>query len=140
VVPAKPPAASKAPPRETSDDPPDIFKAVETALTRHDFKAADALAASVSHAVATRPDYAALLAWVGAHSGDDDALPESVRALTRVLEENPKCQPALYYRGMLLKRAGKDKAALRDFVTLLYENPTHLHALSEVRDLRKKNK
>jgi lipoprotein NlpI len=132
------PSPQTQPPAGVVDD--DIFKAVDAALARHDFNTAEMHASRISSVAATRPDYAALFAWVGAHSGEDDALPEAVRALTRVLEATPKCQPALYYRGVLLRRAGKDKAALRDFVTLLYENPTHLQALSEVRDLRKKNK
>lgn len=97
-------------------------------------------AVKASNSAPKKPEYNALFAWVCAHSGEEDALPEAVRALTRVLEEHPKCAPALLYRGMLLKRAGKDKAALRDLVMLLYENPTHVQALNEVRELRKKNK
>jgi cytochrome c-type biogenesis protein CcmH/NrfG len=116
------------------------FEAAEAALARHDLKAAETCAVQATRLAPKRPDVAALFAWVGAHSGDEDAVPESVRALTRILEEHPKCEPALYYRGMLLKRAGKDKAALRDFVMILYENPSHVNALNEVRELRKKKK
>ena len=37
---------------------------------------------------------------------------------------------------MLLKEAGKDRAALRDFVTLVRLNPDHLKGLIEVKALR----
>ncbi len=140
------PAASNRPvpsapaSRAAADDPADPFKAVDAALARHDLKTAEEHALKVVRAAPQLPENAALFAWVCAHAGEEDSLPEGVRALTRIVEEHPKCEPALYYRGMLLKRAGKDKAALRDFVTILYENPTHVQALGEVREIRKRKK
>jgi hypothetical protein len=47
-----------------------------------------------------------------------------------------QCESGLYYRGLLLKRSGKEKAALRDFVILAKKNPTHVGALSEIKLLR----
>jgi hypothetical protein len=116
------------------------FELAEAALARHDYKAAEKYASKASYADPKNPDYAALFAWVCAHGGGEDDIPEGVRALTRVLEEHPKCESALLYRGMLLRRAGKDKSALRDFVMVLYQNPSHPEALVEVRELRKKKK
>lgn len=112
----------------------------EAALAKKDYKTAELHASRATHADPKRPEFAALFAWVCAHGGEENALPESVRALTRILEEHPKCEPALYFRGMLLKKAGKEKSALRDFVMILYQNPSHPQALGEVRELRKKNK
>ena len=145
-APSRPAAAKPTPPRRhrtrsgAVDEATAAFDAAEAALARHDLKAAENHAIRATHLAPKRPEFAALFAWVCAHSGEEDALPEGVRTLTRILEEHPKCEPALYYRGMLLKRAGKDKAALRDFVMILDENPTHAHALGEVRELRKKKK
>jgi hypothetical protein len=146
VVPAPQATVRSSPPPPTQsqtavvDEALDAFNAAEAALAKHDLKAAEGHAIRAAHAAPKRPEYAALFAWVCAQSGEDDSVAEGVRALTRILEEHPKCEPALYYRGMLLKRAGKEKSALRDFVMILYENPTHAQALGEVRELRKKKK
>ena len=122
------------------DNAADPFKAADAALARHDFATAEAYAVNAKRSSPKDPGVAALFAWVGAHSGEEDALPEAVRALTRIVEEHPKLEPALLYRATLLKRAGKDKAALRDFVMVLYDNPTHPQALNEVRELRRRLK
>jgi hypothetical protein len=133
AAPAPPPTPPRAAPTRPGQDD---FDLAESALARKDLKDAETHAIRATQADPKNPDYAALFAWVCAHAGED-ALPESVRALTRVLEDHPKCESALLYRGTLLKRAGKEKAALRDFVMVLYQNPSHPQALVEVRELRR---
>jgi hypothetical protein len=140
AVTAPPSAAPPPPPTLASSGGLHDYALAEAALARHDFKTAELHAARATHSDPKNPDYAALFAWVCAHGGEENALAENVRALTRVLEDHPKCEAALYFRGMLLKRAGKDKTALRDFVMILYQNPSHPQALTEVRELRKKKR
>jgi hypothetical protein len=138
--PKAPTSAPSAPASSAADPGSEDHTLAEAALARHDYSAAEHHAARAMHAAPKKPEYAALFAWVCACRGEDGDLPEGVRALTRVLEDHPQCEPALFYRGTLLKRAGKDKAALRDFVTILYQNPQHAGALNEVRILRKGKK
>jgi hypothetical protein len=158
IPPITPPQASAAPPpearrRTTPPSPPastappapvgpgqEDYEIAQLALAKRDYKTAESHAGRAMNAAPKNPDFAALFAWVCAHGGDESCIPEGVRALTRVVEEHPKCESALYLRGMLLKRAGKEKAALRDFVMVLYQNPTHPQALVEVRELRKGKK
>jgi hypothetical protein len=139
-------AASVPPPPQPPPAPErlgpgaDDFELAEAAFAKHDYRTAEMHASKAAYADPKNPDYAALFAWVCAHGGDENAVPEGVRMLTRILEEHPKCESALLYRGTLLRQAGKDKAALRDFVMVLYQNPSHPQALLEVRELRKKKK
>ncbi len=125
------PAPRAAPSR--AGTPQEQFQLAEEALQRGDLAAAEthALMATKGNASA---EYASLYVWVRAQAGVE--LPESVRAFSRILEDSPECEPALYYRGMLLKQAGKDRAALRDFVAVVRLNPDHPGALAEVKLLR----
>jgi tetratricopeptide (TPR) repeat protein len=110
------------------------YQLAEEALARGDLKAADSHVVMATKGDPSKPDYAALFTWIAYKSGVE--IPESVRSFSRILEDHPECQAALYYRGMLLKEAGKDRAALRDFVTVARLNPDHIKALAEVKLLR----
>jgi hypothetical protein len=110
------------------------FRLGEEALARGDLKVAESHVMLATKGDPSRPEYVALFTWIAYQAGAE--LPETVRAFSRILEDHPECQPALYYRGMLLKEAGKDRAALRDFVTVARLNPDHIKALAEVKLLR----
>jgi hypothetical protein len=124
--------------RASAEDPKkkaeEHFKLAEEALARGDLKAAENHSLLAMKGDEHAVEYAALHTWVLSQAGVP--LPESVRTFSRLLEDHPECQPALYYRGMLLKKAGKDRAALRDFVTVVRLNPDHVKALGEVKALR----
>ena len=61
---------------------------------------------------------------------------EAIEVMTNVLKEDPSCERALLYRGKLLKRANRQKEALKDFESLIKINSKHREAASEVRLLR----
>jgi tetratricopeptide (TPR) repeat protein len=106
----------------------------EEALERGDLDVADTHALAAVRHNPKSPEHAALQVWIASKINVE--LPEAVRSFSRILDESPECEPALYYRGMLLKEAGKDRAALKDFVTLVRLNPDHAKGLVEVKRLR----
>jgi hypothetical protein len=116
------------------------FALAEAAFARNDMTAAEAHAARAVAGDPARTEYLAFHAWVRAQSGVAKDVPESIRTLNKILEEDPCDERALFYRGKLFRRTGQNKAALKDFVTILYTNPTHKEALAEVRVLRMRHK
>jgi len=131
-------AEAPSPARVEKEDPKqkarEHFTLAEEALARGDMKEAETHSLLATKGDESVVEYAAFHAWVQSQTGVP--LPESVRTFSRILDDHPECQPALYYRGMLLKQAGKDRAALRDFVTVVRLNPDHIKALAEVKLLR----
>jgi tetratricopeptide (TPR) repeat protein len=112
------------------------FRQAEIALQRGDLEGAARLAESAAQADPEQVDYVALLAWARAMGGAPNATADGIDALTRLLGSAPKHERALLYRGLLLKRAGRDKDALRDFTRVLELNPKSSQAASEVRMLK----
>ncbi len=140
--PRSPPRPSYSPAKATGAGSADEmalsaeFHRAEEAVKLHDFETADRLLRErCTEADTATPDFQALAAWIKANllSGDAGA---ALNDLTFLLMSHHTCQTALYYRGLLLKRAGKEKAALRDFVLLAKENPGHTGALTEIKQLR----
>jgi tetratricopeptide (TPR) repeat protein len=125
------PAQAAVDPRKKAQED---FRLAEAALASNDLKEAETRALLATKGDPDVVDYAALYTWIQSQAGVP--LPEAVRNFSRILEDHPECQPALYYRGMLLKQAGKDRPALKDFVTVVRLNPDHLKALAEVKLLR----
>lgn len=72
----------------------------------------------------------------------EDASPqeaeESVRALSRMLRDDPSNETALLYRAKLLVRLNRSPEALADLDELLSINPHHAEAQTEVAALRAK--
>jgi cytochrome c-type biogenesis protein CcmH/NrfG len=139
-----PPSAPPAPRLSLSEEHKvqalTAFALAEAALARNDMNTAEAHAARAVAGDPGRTEYVAFHAWVRAQSGVAKDVPEAIRTLNKILEEDPCDERALFYRGKLLRRNGQNKAALRDFVTILYTNPTHKEALAEVRVLRMRSK
>ncbi len=157
-VPAPPPVAAPAPvraPPRPSFSPPKLaaeanaaagtdgeasrlsfeFHLAEEAAKRSDFASADEiLRERCTDEDAGEPDFQALAAWVKANLSGDPKTP--LNDLTFLLMSHHACESALYYRGLLLLRTGKEKAALRDFVVLAKKNPAHVGALAEIKLLR----
>ena len=61
--------------------------------------------------------------------------------LDEVLRGDPQYEKALFYRGTLLKRAGKMDKAIRDFRLAADLNPKNIDAVREVRlyEMRKRD-
>jgi hypothetical protein len=119
--------------------PPEMsveFKRAEEAVKVRDWETADRiLRERCTEEDSATPEFQALTAWVKANQHRTDTT-TPLNDLTFLLMSHPECESALYYRGLLLRRSGKEKAALRDFVVLVKKNPTHAGALTEIKHLR----
>ena len=114
----------------------DEFRRAEEAAKRQDYDTADRiLRERCTEQDAAEADFQALTAWVKANLNAGD-LSSGLNDLTFLLMSHNQLESALYYRGLLLKRSGKEKAALRDFVILAKKNPNHMGALAEIKLLR----
>jgi hypothetical protein len=133
----KPPSLADTPhsaPRLSLD-----FHLADEAAKRHDYTMADEIMRErCTDEDASEPDFQALAAWIKANLTGD--LTPPLNDLTFLLMSHRSCESALYYRGLLLKRSGKEKAALRDFVELVKKNPSHVGALVEIKLLREAGK
>ena len=81
-------------------------------------------------------DYLATLAWLDAQKPEwlsrEKTLEKAV-LLDRCIQQNPNCERAYFYRGMLYKRAEESNKALKDFKKAAELNPRNLDAMREVR-------
>jgi tetratricopeptide (TPR) repeat protein len=84
----------------------------------------------------TQADYLALAAWLAANEPkgrSPEATTHAIEELTRALKISPQCEKALFYRGLLYKRAENMSLAVRDFRAVVQQNPKHLDAVRELR-------
>lgn len=111
-----------------------IRQSVIGRVAQLDFSGADRILRERRVLDAPDPEMDALSIWVLANLQSD--LEGPLASMNLLLHTNPKCEHALYYRGLLLKKSGQRKAALRDFVTVAKQNPRHGAALFEIKELR----
>ena len=81
-------------------------------------------------------DYLATLAWLDAQKPEwlsREKTLEKASLLDRCIQQNPNCERAYFYRGMLYKRAEESNKALKDFKKAAELNPRNLDAMREVR-------
>lgn len=80
-------------------------------------------------------EYKALHAWIVAQKQSTDAakLEELIAVINRAANGEPNNERILFYRAQLLRRAGKDDAAYKDFKAVLELNPRNVDAAREVR-------
>jgi curved DNA-binding protein CbpA len=115
----------------------------EVLLKKNDLAGAEALATRAVEADPEQPEYRTLLTWIKAlRRGDPPGMQEGmtsahfddlIQSLEAVLEKEPQYERALYYRGVLHKRAGRYDKAIRDFRLVAELNPKNLDAVREVR-------
>ncbi|RYE88006.1 MAG: hypothetical protein EOO75_13775, partial [Myxococcales bacterium] len=107
----------------------------EILLKKGDLIGAEKLAAQATAKDPEQPDYSALLAWVRASrvGASLDEVAASIRQLDDVITASPRHQKALWYRGSLLKRIGRDNAAHSDFRQLVELDSRHVDAAREIR-------
>lgn len=82
------------------------------------------------------PDNVALWCWIQANKPDrrESARYEDLIArLERAINDSPKSERPRFYRGMILKYAGRMGEAIRDFREIAEANPKHTEAIREVR-------
>jgi hypothetical protein len=119
------------------------FQKAEILLKKHDLAGAEAFATRATEADPEQPEYATLLVWIQAQRrGDPPGMQEGatsahfddlIQTLSDVLAKEPRYERALYYRGVLQKRAGRTDRAIRDFKLVAEINPKNLDAVREVR-------
>ena len=126
------------------------FQKAEILLKKNDLAGAETLATNCVRADPEQPEYLALLVWIQAQRrGDPQGMREGqtsphfddlIKLLDGVLAKEPSYERAIYYRGVLLKRAGRHEKAMRDFKQAVELNPKNLDAVREVRlhDMRKR--
>jgi len=81
-------------------------------------------------------DHVALWCWLQANKPerrDSGKYEDLLEKLERALHDNPRNERARFYRGMLLKMAGRMGEAIRDFREIAENNPRHTDAVREVR-------
>jgi hypothetical protein len=113
------------------------FQNAETAAVKGDWRTAEILAKKAVQGDDSEPRYQVLLAWVQSQAGTQP-IDDAIRAISKVLIEDPANEKGLFYRGKLLTKKNKLREALNDFDELLAANPNHPEAQSEVKALRAK--
>ena len=81
-------------------------------------------------------DHVAIWCWIQANKPDrreSARFDDLVTRLEKALIDNPKNERARFYRGMLLKLAGRMGEAIRDFREVAEANPRNTEAVREVR-------
>lgn len=106
------------------------MREIDEALANADFARADRLARSLVRTVVDGPNARAVIAWCEAEAGA--SIDRAIAALDRILAGDPHCTRALYYRGKLNVRAGRNEDAVRDFRRLLRMSPHHEGARHEL--------
>lgn len=111
------------------------FQKAEVLLRRRDFQGALDYLRNAIDLNATEADYHALYAWVlfQQHEGADAPLDEMLTAVDRALTLDAGNDRAHYYRGMVLRRLGRDAEAVAHFEKATQINPKNVDAMREVR-------
>jgi tetratricopeptide (TPR) repeat protein len=112
------------------------FQKAEVCFRRNDLVQAETFCRTALADDPTQPDYLALFAWLVALKPENQepakAL-ESIHMLERAIGMSDRCERAYFWRGMLLKRLGKNDAAFKDFRRAVELNPRNIDAAREVR-------
>jgi len=119
------------------------FQKAEVLMRKNDLAGAENYAARAVNADPDQIDYITLLAWVQAsRRGDPPPMKEGteskfyddiIATLDGVLKKDADHERALFYRGVLQKRAGREAKAIRDFRMVAELNPKNIDALRELR-------
>jgi DnaJ-domain-containing protein 1 len=119
------------------------FQKAESLLKSNDLAGAEALARKAFEADPEQPDHVALLTWIQAQrrppppplreGSVSTYYDDLIKILDVVLSKDPQFERALFYRGTLLKRAGRIERALADFRLVAEINPRNIDAAREVR-------
>jgi serine/threonine protein kinase/tetratricopeptide (TPR) repeat protein len=119
------------------------FQKAEVLVKKRDLEGAEVLLLRAVQADPEQPEYLTLLCWVQAiKRGDPPGMREGVsnthyddliRTLDHVLQKEPQYERALFYRGVLLKKAGRPERSICDFRLAAELNPKNLDAVREVR-------
>jgi DnaJ-domain-containing protein 1 len=113
-----------------------LFQKAEFFFKRRDMLQAEQFAKQAMEADPTQADYVALYAWVSASKPENlgpDATRSAIELLNKAVTLNGRCVQAWLYRGMLYKRIGQGRDALKNFKECVNLNPDHVDAAREIR-------
>jgi len=112
------------------------FQKAEFYLKKNDLREAEAHCRKARETDPQAPEYLAMLAWLEAlklENQNPEATLARIRMLDHALAQNGKLERAYFYRGLLYKRLGDMRNAVRDFKVSSELNPRNLDAVREVR-------
>ncbi len=112
------------------------FQKAEICMKRNDLVQAEQLVRAAHKSDPKQADYLALLTWIESTKSDSQSIEKTnahIATLDQALKMNDKCERAYFYRGMLNKRAGNERAAYKDFKQASELNPRNIDATREVR-------
>lgn len=114
------------------------FQRAEVLMKKRDYAAA-LLEAKSAYEADPQADYMALYAWLESMNRTTDEA-DLIALLDRAVQQEANNVRALWYRGQLLKKAGKVMAAIRDFRAIVQLKPSHVDAAREIRvyEMRKR--
>lgn len=108
------------------------FQRAEVLMKKKDFVGAMKESKAAYDGDSTQADYAALYGWLQGMNRTDN-FGELIQLLDSALEKNSDNVRALWYRGQLLKKAGQDQRAIKDFKKIVDLKPNHVDAQRELR-------
>lgn len=121
----------------------EAFQKAEILLKKRDLEGAEKLAHLAYTGDQDQPEYGALYAWIRARATDatDADVAESLKLLKAAVAKQNANVKIRYYLACVLKRAGQDSAALREFRFVADNDPSNLDAARELRlhEMRKNN-
>ncbi|MEQ8455395.1 MAG: DnaJ domain-containing protein [Sandaracinaceae bacterium] len=109
------------------------FRKVEVLMRRREWDEALALLDPILSINDEEPDYHATRAWILYQKTNGAAQREVLEQLDKALSLTEAHDKAHYYKGMVLKRAGKRDAAAEHFRRAAELNPKNIDAVREVR-------
>lgn len=111
------------------------FRKVEVLVRRRELNEALALLDRVLSMHAEDPDYHAMRAWIVFQQSlnDEGMRAVALASIERALALSPTHDKALYYKGLVLQRAGKDAEAAECFRRAAELNPKNIDAARMVR-------
>jgi curved DNA-binding protein CbpA len=111
------------------------FQKAEVYLKKNDIANAHKYASQALKYNPEQPDYQALAAWLDSQQPNVSSsdLLKIIQVFDKILLANPEHRRSCWYRGNLLKRAGQESKAMKDFKHLLELDPHHLDAAREIR-------
>jgi tetratricopeptide (TPR) repeat protein len=113
-----------------------IFQKAEICFKRNDFVQAEGLVRKACEIDPTQAEYLAMLAWLTAQKPENqtpERTQECIQLLDKAVSLNERCEKALLWRGMLLKRNGSGHTAMKDFKAVVELNPRNIDAARELR-------
>jgi curved DNA-binding protein CbpA len=112
------------------------FQKAEICLKRNDTKQAEEFCTKAIAVEPKQADYIAMMAWLQSlkpQKQDPASTQQQIAELTRAIGISQACERAFFYRAMLLKRAGQEGQAVKDFKRAMDLNPRNVDAQREVR-------